>query len=263
MATINYYLQKKAEDLFIKYGSPERTYIEERVSSFRAKLRNYFGRSIDEVILFGSYKRDTILPRKYDPNSDIDVLVVFKREETEFTTETYRNRLRRFAQQEYSTSIVLKDHPSVVLEMSSISFDLVPCKIENSFLWKGYQIPDKDGSWMNTDPDDFNTTLTTANKQYGSIVKPIVRLLKRWNASQGYPYLPFELEKHIASMSFFRDNYQSGFIYAAKNLPKFSLPESQRRKVETLNGNIDWIELYLNRDNQDKAIEVVNRILGL
>jgi predicted nucleotidyltransferase len=263
MATVNYVLQKIAGDLFIKYDSDERSYIEERVKNFKKSLKKYFGSNISDVVLFGSFKRDTILPRKFDQESDIDVLIIFSDTEQGFTPETYRNRLRRFAEKSYFSSKVVKDHPSIVLEMSNIKFDLVPCKIESSFWSSTYQIPNKSSSWMDTDPKGFNEKLTEANNKFNSIVKPIIRLLKRWNAYENYPYLSFELEKIVADMNFSGDNHQTGFIYAIKNLPTYGLADYNKRKVDAAQNNINWVEEYLNRENQDKATEVVRRILGL
>jgi predicted nucleotidyltransferase len=263
MATINYTLQKISADLFIKYESKEREYINQKISNFQTTIKSYFGTSITEILVFGSYKRDTILPRKFDENSDIDVLVVFNQAQDEFTPETYRNQLKRFAETKYSTTKVLKDHPSVVLEMSNIKFDLVPCRLYSSFWGNTYQIPSKSGSWMDTDPKGFNEKLTSANNRYGSVVKPIIRLLKCWNADNSYPYASFELEQIIADMNFSNDNYQTGFLYAINNLPTNDLSEYQTKKVETLKNNKDWIKEYLDRDNQEKAIEVVCRILGV
>lgn len=105
--------------------------------------------------------------------------------------------------------------------------------------------------------------MTNANTRYNSLVKPIIRLFKRWNAYNNYPYASFELEGIIAEMNFSNDNYETGFIYAIKQLPKFGLAEYNAKKVDTLKNNGAWIEDYLSRNNQDKAIEVVCRILGI
>jgi hypothetical protein len=147
--------------------------------------------------------------------------------------------------------------------MSNIKFDLVPCRIYRGFWSNTYQIPSKTGSWLDTDPKGFNEKLTSANNSYGSIVKPIIRLLKCWNAYNSYPYASFELEQIIADMNFSNDNYQTGFLYAINHLPTYNLSDYQTKKVETLQKNKDWIKEYLDRDNQEKAIEVVRRILGV
>lgn len=263
MATINYTLQKISSDLFIKYRSKEREYIDEKIANFQTALNSYFDNKISDILIFGSYKRDTILPRKFDEKSDIDVLVIFNQAQKELTPETYRNQLKKFASSKYPRTKVLKDHPSIVLELSNIKFDLVPCRIYDGLFSDYYQIPDKNGQWMDTYPKEFNEKLTKSNNQYNSIVKPIIRLLKCWNADKGYPFASYELEQLIADMNFSNDNYQTGFLYAIEKLPTYNLSEQSKKKVETLKNNKDWIEEYIKRDNQDKAIEVVCRILGV
>jgi len=263
MASINYRLQQMAADLFIKYGSTEREYITQKIDNLKYNLKVYFTNSINEILIFGSFKRDTILPRKFDESSDIDILIIFNQADRELTPETYRNQLRKFCELKYSTSTVVKSHPSIVLEMGKIKFDLVPCRINQTFWSTSHQIPDKNGSWMNTDPKGFNETLTAANNRYNSLVKPIIRLLKRWNAYNNYPYATYELEQIIAAMNFSNDNYETGFLYAIRQLSTTNLPDYQAKKVDTLKSNGAWIKEYLDRDNQDKAIEVLCRILGL
>lgn len=263
MATINYRLQKLAAGLFIKYRSTEREGIDNKIQNLRFNLKSYFGNSISEILIFGSYTRDTILPRKFDESSDIDILVIFNQAEKEFTPETYRNQLRRFVDNKYSSSKVVKDHPSVVLEMSDIKFDLVPCRIHDRFWNNVHQIPSKSEVWMDTDPKGFNETLTKVNNRYGSLVKPLIRLFKRWNAYNNFPYPSFELEGMIADMNFDGDNFETGFLYVIERLSASGLPSYQAKKVETLKSNGNWVRDYIDRDNQQKAIEVVYRILGL
>lgn len=263
MATINYRLKKIAEDLFIKYGSKEREYIVDKIANIKSNLNTYFNSDISEILVFGSFKRDTILPRKFDERSDIDILVVFNNAEKEYTPETYRSKLKKFAETKYYTSKVLKDHPSIVLEMNRIKFDLVPCRLKEGLFSDTYQIPDKLGSWMDTDPSGFNKKLTDANTRYSSIVKPIARLFKRWNSYNNYPFNTFELEQIIADVNFSKDNYETGFLYAIKQLSDYGMTSDSTQKIKTLKSNGEWITEYLDRDNQDKAIEVLCRILGL
>jgi predicted nucleotidyltransferase len=111
MTTINYTLQKISADLFIKYDSKEREYINQKISNFQTTIKPYFGSSINEILVFGSYKRDTILPRKFDEDSDIDVLVVFNQAQGEFTPETYRSQLKRFATTKYPDNKGFKRPP--------------------------------------------------------------------------------------------------------------------------------------------------------
>lgn len=263
MATINYRLQKLAEELFIKYGSKEREYINGKIENFKQNIKSYFGNQVDEILVFGSFSRSTILPREFDESSDIDVLIVFNQQLNTYNSETYRNQLKRFAIAKYPTTKVLKDHPSIVLEMQKIKFDLVPSRYLSTFWNNTYQIPNRESIWINTDPKGFNTLLTNNNNKYNSILKPIIRLIKRWNASNDYPYKTFELEQIIAEMNFSGDNFEKGFFYAVENLPKDDLGIYQTAKVNTLQKNIKLIKQKLEINDQTKAEEILLNILNL
>ena len=71
------------------------------------------------------------------------------------------------------------------------------------------------------------------------------------------------MEKIIARINFQGDNYETGFLYAIGQIPNYGLGTVANQKVETLKTNGRWIKEYLDRDNQEKAIEVTCRILGI
>ncbi|MEO1562443.1 MAG: nucleotidyltransferase domain-containing protein, partial [Pseudomonadota bacterium] len=157
-----------------------------------ARLRKFFGSDIDEINVFGSYSRGTILPRELDEASDVDILVVFNSDGS--SNQTYLNRLKRFAEFYYSSSTIKQSFPTVVLELNHIKFDLVPAY--RNFLGR-LQIPDKSGDWQSTYPFYFNSQLTELNKNKLSNIKPAIRLCKIWNSSRGHVYESFELETKI------------------------------------------------------------------
>ncbi len=257
MNSINPYLRNLSEELFISYNSPERTKINNSFSTIKGRLKSFFGNEIDSVDAFGSYTRGTILPRKYDNNSDVDLIIQFDTEiYPKYTAETYRNKLKRFAEHWYSSSLVYKDFPTVVLELQNIKFDLVPAIQEVSFLdYVTLYIPDRFNNWQTTEPFAFSQKLTKANSAYNNIVKPIVRLLKFWNASASYPFASFELEQLIADMNFSGDNYESGFFYAIKYLP------DNHTKVASLKSNAEMVSYYLERGDIERAEKWLYRIL--
>lgn len=259
---LNNHLKRISSELFIKYNGEERKKIDRSIDNIIDKLEDYFDDQVDELIVFGSYSRDTILPRRFDPNSDIDILIQFNTEDYDkLRPESYRNQLRKFAQENYPYSLVAKDHPSVVLELNHIKFDLVPAIFDEGFIYDSIEIPNKNGGWMETEPDIFNDTLTRANTKYNSIVKPIVRLIKYWNASHGYPYFSFELESAIADMDFNNDNLESGFLYSIRKLSSYDLPNWAAQKVDVLKSDANWIKEYLGREEILKAKKTLHRIL--
>jgi len=261
-AGINNHLKGIAAELFIKRDSAERNKINISIDNIFNKLEDYFHDTINELKVFGSYTRDTILPRAFDPHSDIDILIQFNTGEYQkLKPESYRSHLKKFSEIHYPNSLIAKDHPSVVIELHHIKFDLVPSIFDEGWIYDSIEIPDKDGGWQETNPDKFDKKVTKANKEYNSIVKPIIRLLKYWNATHGYPFFSYELESAVAEMDFNWDNYESGFLYAIKELSVYDFPDWAEKKVDALKDNGKWIREYLTRDNIGKAKEVVSRIL--
>lgn len=145
-------------------SSDERHSISTSISTLSSRLKAHFGASIKEQIRFGSSTRDTILPRQIDSNSDIDYMVVFS--ELDAQPQTYLDRLRRFVNALYARSDIAQSHPTIVLRLNHIKFDLVPA-IKGYFAG-AYRIPGPSTGysvWMDTNPNDFNSRLTQADRK--------------------------------------------------------------------------------------------------
>ena len=261
MISLNNYLTNLSSEYFISHGSTERTKINNSIDALKKNLNSEFGSNIKEVKIFGSFKRDTILPGKIDSNSDVDVMIVFDHERLKYTPETYRNQLKRFAENKYNRSEIVKDFPTVRIDLSHITLDLIPTKAEKYFLSESFYIPDKNNNWMTTDPDGFNEKLTRVNTANNSIVKPIIRLLKAWNCNNGYPYESFKLEQIISDLNFYNETIETGFYYAGRNLPTYNLTSNGEQKVKTLISSIDWVKEYLKRDDMVSAKMWLHKIL--
>lgn len=153
-----------------------------------------FGAKLKQRLVFGSYTRGTILPRKMDAHSDVDYMVVFT--ENSLKPQAYLERLKVFAEKYYPRSEVAQSHPTIVLSLNRINFELVPT-IED---WSGLKIPGKGGlfnEWISTSPNDINDSLVRRNTECNSEIKPLIRILKYWNALNGYPFESFGLEKAV------------------------------------------------------------------
>lgn len=257
MSSINSLLRNLSQDLYISHGSGERISIQKSIGTIKTRLSYNFSVKMQSVDIFGSYQRGTILPRKYDERSDIDLLIMFNTTNfRELTAATYRNQLKDFANKYYSSSQVKKDYPTVVLDLQIIKFDLVPCIYSKGYFGSGtYYIPDSSNDWQETDPYNFNHRLSESNRKYNYIVKPIIRLMKYWNANAGYPIASYDLEQDIAEMNFSNDDYQSGLFYAIDHLPYTG------GKIDSLRRNNEYVKDYLEDDNYDKAIQWLKRII--
>jgi hypothetical protein len=192
--TINSYLTNLANQAILR--DDEKAGVQRSITTLQTRLVDHFGTQIGQHFVFGSYSRGTILPRSIDPKSDVDYMVIFLN--SGLQPQSYLDRLCRFAEVRYARSEVAQSHPTVALELNHIRFELVPA-IQNWF--SGLQIPAKGSgyqSWQETDPKGFNDRLTSANQANGNLIKPLVCVMKYWNAEARYPFESYALEQQVA-----------------------------------------------------------------
>lgn len=197
--TINSYLAGIANSAILRDQTKQG--IQVSVTTLQSRLQEYFGADISRTVVFGSYSRGTILPRSMDPNADVDLMVVFA--DGSSRPQTYLDRLRRFAGFRYASSEIAQSSPTIVLTLNHIRFELVPAT-ESWF--SGLRIPASASDyrdWIETDPTGFNGELSQTNAAYNNQIKPLVRVMKYWNAKAGYPYESYALEQAIVGRGFY------------------------------------------------------------
>ena len=99
--SIDNYLRVLASNYYLKNDSEEVKKINTSITNLLSNLDKELGILINRRFIFGSYDRDTILPRKFDSKSDIDIMVVFNHTDYERTPDTYRAWLKNFADKYY------------------------------------------------------------------------------------------------------------------------------------------------------------------
>lgn len=223
------YLSNKASSAVL--SGTEKISIGTSIATLQNRLGAYFDSSaITKQYQFGSSTRGTILPRAMDEHSDVDYMIVFS--DNRYKPQTYLDWLKRFVSAKYSTSEKYQSHPTVVLELNHIKFELVPA-VES---WLGgLQIPSLSGEWQSTNPNDINQTLEDKNKANNSLIKPTIRLFKYWNASAGYPFGSFLAEKWITGLGFWFCSNQRDYLY------------SVFASLETNYGNAKWVNDEVTR----------------
>lgn len=238
--TVNSYLVGRASSAVL--STAEQTSINTSISTLQTRLNNYFGNALSAHFRFGSSTRGTILPRNMDSRSDIDYMIVFS--EGGYTPQTYLNRLRAFVDKYYASSDVKQSSPTIVLELNHIKFDLVPAL---SNMWGGYQIPDGPNAWQATNPNDFNASLTAKNTSCQSLIKPTIRLMKYWNAVNGYVFDSFSLEKWIVDQTYWLAATQRDYLFATiDKLPTPSDTQWRKEKVERAKKIVSDTRAYEN-----------------
>jgi len=261
MASINTRLTTFAQqELVISYSDAEREKLKASVAQLTKVLKDGLGSYVKEFIPFGSFTRNTILPRKFDPQSDVDIMVLFSTDLVKRTPGTYRKNILDVVAKAYPLSSFKKDFPAVKLELNHIIFDLVPGYSEQ-FLHYGskyYYIPDSGDSWRETVPNDINEPLIAKNKSIpNNVVRNVIRLCKCWNAGANYPLESYLMEKQIIdSVYSWRSDLYEQFLAVLDTIA------GQRAGVrEALN----WIKQYqgnfYRQPNEEKEFEWVQRLL--
>lgn len=223
------YLKRLASAAIVRDSERDRTY--RSINSIQSRLQEHFGSQIKGQSIFGSFDRKTMLPRVMDPESDVDLMVIFN--DSGVKPQAYIERLKRFADAYYTRSEIYRSHPTVALELSHIRFELVP-GIED--WWDGTQIPapKKDWSeWMQTEPEKLKDELTEKNKTHEGMIRPLIRILKYWNVLAGRPFESFQLEQRIIDTG-----YVSHLMYALGK--RCGLPELLYTFAQSLGDITFW-----------------------
>ena len=250
--SVQTHLSNTASSLVL--SASEKSSINTSISTLKSRLKDHF--SSDDLkgqLKFGSSTRGTILPRKADSKSDIDYMIIFDNSGN-FKPQTFITRLKKFAEAKYSTSEIHQSYPTVVLEFNHIMFDLVPAY--KSF-WGTLHIPSPSSSflnWTSTDPNGFNDKLSQKNQNNNYQIKPMIRLLKYWNALNGYVYDSYLLEQHLVGTSYYCSNLKEYFYSAVNSLPKWDLPQYKKDKVDRANKIVKDTKKY-ESDNMPNTAE--------
>ena len=259
---INTILVKFAsQELILAKSSYEREKINISLSTLESKIKYCLSYEVNKFVRFGSYTRNTILPRRHDSKSDVDLMVVFNvRNNMLYTTGTYRTKIHNLLAKSYPNSFSSKDFPVVKLELNHIMFDLVPAYTTvNS--WSGierYYIPDKSNGWRETFPNDINQTLSNKNQDHGNnVVRNVIRLCKHWNSAAGYPLESYLMEKKILAQWHWgnEDTYEmflKTMRYIAGNRPSVNQALEQ---IEYYKGN------WLRDSNEAKQLQWLRKLL--
>lgn len=217
------YLEGRASGAVL--SSTEDTSINTSITTIKSRLSSYFSTGVSEQFRFGSSTRGTILPRSMDENSDIDYMVVFS--DSGYTPQTYLDRLKRFADVYYSSSDIKQSSPSIILQLNHIKFDLVPALKQ---AYSGYRIPNGPNNWQDTNPNDFNASLTAKNNAEAYKIKPAIRLIKFWNAQAGDIFDSYSLEKYAVGLTFYGVSNLRDYLFTIVDSLNLSYEQAQWRK---------------------------------
>ena len=241
----------------------EQSNITTSISTIQSRINTYFGSDVKEHFRFGSSTRDTILPRKYDEQSDIDYMVIFNNPNN-YKPQTLLNWLKDFVEKYYSRSEIHQSHPTIVLELSHIKFELVPAMKD---AWGNIKIPSPASSytdWMTTDPNGFNKKLTDKNTANNYKIKPLIRLMKYWNVKKvNRGYYSYDLETWIVDRSFWGGSNLKDYLFKCFDDISYNYNDPQYIKdaVDKAKQVIANVRQYERQGNSSQAESEIKKII--
>lgn len=177
----------------------------QNIESRRAATQKYLSESFDsssslplvQATLIGSASRGTIIR----PLDDVDVLAEFSNAGNMW--ETYRYDSKAFlyrvrdALAGYRVEIVGARGQAVRLFYASAPHvDIAPVfRYSNG----SFALPNGSGGWLTTEPSVHNAFIDKRHRELAYNLKPLIRLLKRWNNVHSKYLKSFHLELLVAS----------------------------------------------------------------
>lgn len=106
---------------------------------------------------------------------------------------------------------------------------------------------------MSTDPHGFNETLTDKNGRNKNLIKPLIRLIKAWNAKANYPIESYSLEREIVNITYFCNTLEDYFFSFIDNMSRYRNTDTASTKVTSLKDNANRVRQALRANNITQA----------
>lgn len=176
--------------------------------------------AVKSDFLTGSYGRDT----KTHPLKDVDIFFVLDKDKEQRFLNNPIGLLEEFKK----VLIPTYGQGNVSIGRRSVGLDFaIPAEEEDKILsidavpafesGNHYQIPDTTlGKWIQTDPQVHAEKATAANKAFGNEWKPLVKMIKKWNETQGKPVKPSFLIE-VMALQILYPPFSGGYIYELKS----------------------------------------------
>lgn len=208
-------------------------------------------------LVIGSYDRYTLI--KPLSSGDVDLLIILhygnnKEYDNAEGTIKMLDRFKYALEQKYKTTEMRRDRNCITMKLSEFSLDIVPAFSNKD----GYfTIPDSiDKVWLKTNPIKFAELLTSVNSSMDGTFKPLIKMVKAWNISQGKPLRGY----HIECLMYHRyKSYIQSYTYDSM-IREFFNSLSFYLNSYTLDPVMGgYVDSYLGSFNDQKRINVIER----
>jgi len=244
--SVNTYLVRVARSLVLE--SNELDSIKTSIETLKSRLLNWS--KYNEVSghrIFGSFAKETILPRWADEKSDVDYMIVFDYFKYQYKAQTYLDWVKDFVTLKYKTSEIHQDYPTMVLNLNHIKFEISPgIKMWGDSL-PYYQIPAPKSlvlEWINTNPFVDIERLTQKNSEEYYYIKKLARVLKYINVKLGRPLKSYRIEEYLITKVFWGDKtFADYFFHAIKDFPYWEAPTYLQDRIKRFMTDVNTIKI--------------------
>lgn len=232
---------------------PINTSLNYLIGKFETELKD----DIKRIELFGSYTRETFLHPDFSPKSDVDLMIVF--EESKLKSQTLLTKIKEILKDHYNRSEVYQDHPTIALELNHIKFEIAPTKEVWRFLSSdALYIPILKNSkeeWIETNPSKLNDKLNTKDKEEKGNLRPLIRLIKYYNAKADYPFTSYKIEQAVLELSYYDcKTYLDYLNYFIENNDLTLDDDKMKNEMRKLKKLKKDIEILIERKLEDYAV---------
>jgi len=249
MTDINSYYLELSKALIFSPSKRER--IDTSIDFFKQKIWGQFQDRLVEVVVFGSYSRNTIISE--DDEADVDLVVIYKTREVQ--PDTYLKQIKTFCEDTYNRSTIYQDHPTIVIDMEHIKFEIVPSIYVSTGVVKIPAPKSKELKWINTNPKDLITKVQTKDKNNKNLIMPVIRILKYWNILNDRPFSSFQIERAIIDTTFFSSvTIREYLATSISSISEIATTDSQKKSILKLREKLKRIRL-LETNNFHEYIE--------
>ena len=239
--------------------------VETSISTLERHLENWG--KFDTVVehkAFGSFVRETNLPKCIDSTADVDYMIVFNT--TDKKPQTYLNYVKEFVELKYPKSKRYQDHPTIALDLNNIKFEIMPAIQLWGKAFPGYNIPAPASvvlEWTNTYPQKLQEDLNEADKRNGGMLRPVIRLIKYWNVLNEKILTSFRIEEYVISHVFWGCNDLADYyLEAARYLVQAeALSDYKRQKLYGFTSKIEQAIKWRNLWNDASAEVILRKLL--
>jgi hypothetical protein len=203
-----------------------------------------------KVVVFGSYSRDTIINK--DEEADVDIVVIYKTREVQ--PDTYLKQIKTFCEDTYNRSKIYQDHPTIVIDMEHIKFEIVPSVYVSSGVVTIPAPKSKELRWVKTNPQELITKVQIKDKNNKNLILPVIRILKYWNTLNGRVFSSFQIERAIVDKIYTCSTIKECFSSAILAIDEIASGDKQKNIIKSLREKLKRLRI-LETNNFHEYIE--------